>query len=366
MIEALPLLGIEEEYLVVDPRTRHAVPRAEDVLRAAEPVLGGDVTQEMTRLQVEVRTRPTADLDDLAGRLRAARRQVAEAAGSCGLAVVASGLPVLGSVVPPPISVGERYQRGDLVYRALNDEISICALHVHVDVPDPEHAVLVANHLRPWLPTLITLAANSPFFAGRDTGYASWRVMCWGRWPVSGAPPYFSSYLDYQQVVSALLESGALMDERTVFWDVRPSPRLPTVEIRVADVPLAPCDSTTIIGLVRGLVVTALTAVARGDPGPPIAGQLLRAAYWRAARDGLRGHGLDVRTGVLTPSAVLARRLFDHVRPALAEIGDLPMLSEGMADLLARGTGETRQRRAFARRASLSDVVDDLITATQS
>lgn len=154
------------------------------------------------------------------------------------------------------------------------------------------------------------------------------------------------------------------MDEGTVFWDTRPSPRLPTIEIRVADVSPDIDDSMTVVGLIRGLVVTALTAVARGDIGPPVPSEVLRAAYWRAARDGLAGHGLDIERAELVPAADLARRLLDHVRPALAEIGDLPRVSEGLDRLIGRGSGASRQRRVFARRASLADVVDDLIRTT--
>ncbi|MEV0232451.1 glutamate--cysteine ligase [Nonomuraea sp. NPDC050786] len=358
----VPLIGIEEEYLVVDPRTRHVAPRAAEVLAAATDVL--DVVYEITRFQVEARTPPSADLCELGSQLRTVRKGVAAAARSCGLAVVASGIPVLGNVMSPPLTDDVRYLRGRVLYRALQDEICICALHVHVDVPDQEQAVFVGNHLRPWLPTLIALAANSPFFAGRDTGYASWRVISWGRWPVSGAPPYFPSFGDYELALRALTESGALLDPKTVYWDARPSPRLPTVEIRVADVPLDVSDSLTLIGLVRALVVTALAAVRRGDRGLPVPSEVLRAAYWRAARDGLTGDSMDVRQGTLVPAPVMARRLLAHVRPALAEAGDLAFVQDGLDRLLAKGSGAMRQRRVHARGNDLADVVDDLIEAT--
>ncbi|GGP11553.1 glutamate--cysteine ligase [Nonomuraea glycinis] len=358
----VPLIGVEEEYLIVDPRTRHVAPRAAEVLAAATDVL--DVAHEITRFQVEARTAPSADLAELGTQLRAARKEVAAAARSCGLAVVASGIPVLGNVIPPPLSDDIRYEQGRVLYRALQDEISICALHVHVDVPDEEAAVYVGNHLRPWLPTLIALAANSPFFVGRDTGYASWRVISWGRWPVSGAPPYFPTFADYELALRALAESGALMDPKTVFWDTRPSPKLPTVEVRVADVPLDVNDSLTIVGLVRGLIVTALADVARGDRGLPFPSEVLRAAYWRAARDGLTGDSLDVRHGALVPAPVLAHRLLAHVRPALEQSGDLTFVEEGLDRLLRQGSGAARQRRVLAGSGHLAAVVDDLIEAT--
>ncbi|MGN9838063.1 carboxylate-amine ligase [Nonomuraea sp. H19] len=358
----VPLIGIEEEYLVVDPRTRHVAPRAADVLAAVTDVL--DVVHEITRFQVEARTPPSADLCELGSQLRTVRKEVARAARSCGLAVVASGIPVLGDVASPPLTDETRYLRGRIRYRALQDEITICALHVHVDVPDPEYAVYVGNHLRPWLPMLIALAANSPFFAGRDTGYASWRVISWGRWPVSGAPPYFSSFEDYELALRALAESGALLDPKTVYWDTRPSPSLPTVEVRAADVPLDVIDSLTLIGLVRGLVVTALAAIGRGDKGLPVPSEVVRAAYWRAARDGLLGDSLDMRNGALVPAPVLAGRLLEHVRPALAEAGDLAFVEEGLDRLLRNGSGAMRQRRVHAKGNDLADVVDDLIEAT--
>ncbi|MFI6812191.1 glutamate--cysteine ligase [Nonomuraea sp. NPDC050328] len=357
-----PLIGIEEEYLVVDPATRHVTPRAAEVLAATSRTL--DLTHEITKFQIEARTPPTTALISIGHHLRAARKEIARAARECGLAVVASGIPVLGEVAPAPLTEGARYDNARAVYRALHDEISICALHVHIDVPSPEHAVYVGNHLRPWLPTLLALAANSPYFAGRDTGYASWRAISWSRWPVAGAPPYFASYADYQAALTAMARSGALMDPKTVFWDCRPSPALPTVEIRVADVPLDVNDSLVLIGLIRALVVTALDAVARGDLGPPIPAELVRAAYWRAARDGTSGSGLDLLQGDLLPAAALAHRLFDHVRHALDAAGDLEFVEEGLDLLILRGSGATRQRRAHSWGNGLTGVVDDLIEAT--
>ncbi|MFI6294284.1 glutamate--cysteine ligase [Nonomuraea sp. NPDC050790] len=359
-----PLIGIEEEYLIVDPHTRHVAPRAADVLAAATNVMGEDITQEISRFQIEARTAPSGDLSELGARLRAARTEVAKAAQECGLALVASAMPVLGQPGPIPLSDDPRYENGQVRYRALQDELCICALHVHVDVPDEELAVYVGNHLRPWLPTLIALAANSPFFVGRDTGYASWRVISWSRWPVSGAPPYFASFEDYERAVGTLSDSGALMDAKTLYWDARPSSTLPTVEVRVADVPLDINDSLTIIGLIRGLVVTALGDVARGDRGLPIGTEVMRAAYWRAARDGLDGDCFDLRAGELAPAPVMARRLLGHVRQAVGDAGDLPFVEEGLDRLIRRGSGAIRQRSVHRRDHDLADVVDDLIVAT--
>ena len=163
---ACPLLGVEEEYLVVDPVTRAAVPEAPAVVARAAATLGERVCAEITQFQVEAKTPPCTRASDLAGQLRRMRAVVAAAARATGLAVVASGTPVFGDVVPPPITDDPRYGTGIATYRALHDEQSICAGHVHVHLPDRERAVLVSNHLRPWLPVLIAMTANSPLWSG--------------------------------------------------------------------------------------------------------------------------------------------------------------------------------------------------------
>ncbi len=358
---ACPLLGVEEEYLVVDPVTRAAVPQAPAVVERAAATLGERVCTEITKFQVEAKTPPCAQASDLTEYIRRMRSVVAAAARAAGLAVVASGTPVLGDVVPPPITDHPRYGAGIATYRALHDEQSICAGHVHVHLPDRERAVLVSNHLRPWLPVLIAMMANSPLWAGRDTGYASWRTLCWGRWPVAGPPPFLASVAEFEKLVGALTRAGALVDAGTIFWDIRPSARLPTLEIRGSDVPATAAESVLLAVVVRALVAVSLAHVERGDPGPRLSGELLRAAYWRAARDGLDGHGIDPVTGDLVPAADLVGTLLRHVSAALAETGDLTLVTGGLARLAELGTGAARQRAAHARRGRPADVVDYLI-----
>ncbi|MDP9864461.1 MULTISPECIES: carboxylate-amine ligase [Streptosporangium] len=356
-----PLVGVEEEYLVVDPVTRAVAPRAAAVVERAAAELGEQVGTEITRFQVEAKTLPCAGISELEGQLRRMRAAVSAAARDGGLAVVASGTPVLGEVVPPPITDHPRYGVGIGTYRALHDEQSICAGHVHVHLPDRERAVLVSNHLRPWLPVLIALMANSPFWTGRDTGYASWRTLSWGKWPVAGPPPYFASLAEFEELIGTLTDTGVLVDPGTIFWDVRPSARLPTLEVRVSDVPATAEESALLAAVVRGLVVVSLERVERGDPGPPLSAELLRAAYWRAARDGLDGHGVDPLTGRLVPAAELCETLLRHIRPALERTGDLETVAGRLERLRAAGTGAARQRAAHDRRGRPADVVDHLI-----
>ncbi|MFF5054886.1 glutamate--cysteine ligase [Micromonospora sp. NPDC000663] len=359
-----PLLGVEEEFLVVDADRGEVVPQAATVVDGARPALGDRVGGEITKLQVETRTDPCLSVDDLSAQLADGRAAVQRAARSAGLRVIASGSPVLGCAVPPPITEGPRQDRGTATFRGLHDEVAICAVHVHVQEPDRDRAVLIGNHLREHLPVFVALTANSPYWSERDTGYASWRTVTWGRWPVAGPPPFLRSAREYDDHVDMLLDAGALVDHGTIFWDLRLSRTHPTIEVRVADVPLTSVESAALAALVRALVVVAGEAVDRGDEGPELSAELMRLAYWRAARDGMGGHGVDVGTGRLLPAAVLADRLVERAGPALDEAGDRERVEAWRKGLTADGDGATRQRAAAARRGRLTDVVDDIAAGT--
>ncbi|MFV2018969.1 carboxylate-amine ligase [Micromonospora sp. LOL_023] len=354
-----PRFGVEEEFLVVDALTRTPVPRAAEVVRAASALLGDRVAGEITPLQLETRTAPCADVDELLAQLTEARKVIGGCARAAGLLVIPSGSAPVAGPVPPPVTVGPRQSRGTETFRGLHDELIVCALHVHVEMPDRDHAVRVASQLRPYLPVLLTLTANSPFWDNRDSGYASWRTMTWPRWPVAGPPPRFDSAAHYDEVVESLLAAGALVDRGTIFWDVRPSADKPTVEVRVADMAGTAEESAMYAAVVRALVTHLSAAVARSGPAVDIPGELMRVAYWRAARDGLDGAGVDLFTGRLRPADELVADLLATIDPVLRAQQARPLVTDGLARLLADGTGARRQRLAAAR-GGLPAVVDYL------
>ncbi|MEU9840367.1 glutamate--cysteine ligase [Actinomadura sp. NPDC048032] len=357
--------GIEEEYFVVDPVSRKLVPRAAAVVRRAGAALGERASTELVAYLAEAKTSPCDDLDKLGEQIRSMRAVMAAAAAAEGVRLAATGTPVLGELVPAPITRGARYAESLAFYRGLDDEQSICSCHVHVEMPDRERAVQVSNHLRPWLPTLLALAANSPYWAGRDTGHACWRALAWARWPVAGPPPYFASAGHYDDLVGALLECGALMDSGTIFWDVRPSARLPTIEVRLADVAPTAGEAAVFAALVRALVQVSSDLVDAGERAPDPPPETLRAAYWLAARHGPAGRGLDVRTGRPATFGEQAGHLLAHVRPALRGAGDLDAVARGVRRLVAGGTGAELQRGAHRRRGRLTDVVDAVMLPGQ-
>lgn len=357
-------VGVEEEFLLVDPRTRAVHPGAEPVVATAARQLGDRVGTEITRFQVETRTDPHSDLGELAEQIRATRWATADAAARHGLRVMSSGTPVFGDLVPPPITQGARYAHSAAAFRALDDDQSACACHVHIGLDDPALALAVSNHLRPWLPTLVAITANSPFWDGRDSGYASWRTMIWARWPVAGPPPIFHSHAHFEDLVGHLHATGAIMDRGGLYWDIRPSNHVPTVEIRVGDAATTAAETVFLAAVVRALVDTAITAITAGEPFPRPGQDLLRIAYWRAARDGLTGSAVDIRTGAVVPALDTAHALLTHIGPALRRTQDLDRTHQVWHWIRARGGGADRQRRAHHRRHRLTDVVDALVVAT--
>ncbi|MEU9874537.1 glutamate--cysteine ligase [Actinomadura sp. NPDC048021] len=361
-------LGVEEEFLLVDPGSGECVGHAEDVLERAGPhrwrASGGSFHTELLGSQVEAVTGVCHDLAGLRAQLRYGRARLAEAARERGALLVAAGTPVLGGR-PPPAARGERFAAIVSAYGDVVEDYQACGCHVHVGVPDREAAVAVVNHLRPWLPVLVALAANSPFDRGRPTRYAARRMMEMARFPGAGVPPWSASAADYDARVAALVESGALVDGAMTFWLARPSPRWPTVEVRAGDAAATADEAVLQAALVRGLVAAALADLAAGREAPRVDGQVCAAALWNAARHGLDGAMVDP----VSHRAVPVRRLLDglvaRAAPALEEAGDLDAVSRLVEGVRRAGTGADRQRRA-ARRGGPRAVVDMLVRQTES
>ncbi|WP_245778206.1 carboxylate-amine ligase [Lentzea xinjiangensis] len=351
---------MEEEFVLVEASTGHLANRAEDVLAGAGRYQI-DLQEEIAQYQVESASGICTDMGRLRDELAAARRALIERAARHDARLAATGTPVLGLTMPTPLTNSPRYHRMAQEMGALTNDLAICGCHVHIGLPDDESKIFVSNHLRPWLPTLLALGANSPYWLYGDTGYASWRYLVWNRWPTSGVPPHFDSAAEYRTARDEIVASGAAIDAGMLYWDVRLSARHPTLELRVSDVAPTVEEAVLMAALVRAIAATALSS---GAPPVKLPPHLLKVAMWRAARDGLEGFGIDPVTGAPTPASTIAASLLRWVRPALEFAGDYGMVSDGIDRLLLDGTGAARQRRAFARRGRLDDVVGFLVAQT--
>ncbi len=358
----IPTLGVEEEFLLVDPSSGAPVARNREVAEHAA-ANGVDLQLELTSCQVETATEVVRTTDALRDQLFHLRRTAAAAAERAGARLLAVGLP---PTLPRefPITDKPRYLDIGERFGMIAHEQGICGCHVHVAMPDRDAAVAVANRLRPWLPTLLALTANSAIYRNADTGHSSWRSVLWARWPSAGPPPHFDSAEEFDAAVRMLCDTDVIRDDGMVYWDVRPSADFPTVEVRVADVPATVVETVLFAALVRGAVMTALADEARGEPMPSPAPWSLKAAYWKAARDGLDGTGVDLDDQTAVPIMSMLERLIERVRPALEAAGDHRFVTDGLAAVAERGNGAMRQRLAWRRRRDVADVLAEAAAAT--
>ncbi|WP_232374821.1 glutamate--cysteine ligase [Mycolicibacterium mengxianglii] len=343
-----PTIGVEEEFLLADPDTGAPVAKNADVARhAAEQ--GVDLQMELTSCQVETATGVLHSRDEVLDEVTRLRRTTAAAAEKAGARLLAVALP---PTVPHefPITDKPRYNRIADEFGMIAHEQGISGCHVHVEVPDRDAAVRVCTRLRPWLPLLLALSANSAIYRNTDTGYASWRSILWARWPSAGPPPHLGSAAEYDATVGELQAAGAILDDGMVYWDARPSAKFPTVEVRVADVPATAAETVLLATLIRGAVMTALQ---RPELDSPVAEHVLRAAYWRCARDGLEGR--------MPP---LLNAFVDELRPALEAAGDYEYAAAELQRVLEDGNGAMRKRRAWRRRGDIGDVLAEAADAT--
>ena len=231
-----------------------------------------------------------------------------------------------------------------------------CGCHVHVGVADDDEGVAVLDRIRIWLPVLLALSANSPYWQGRDSGYASFRSQAWTRFPSAGPTEVFGSPAAYHRRTAALVGSGVLLDLGMIYFDARLSHKYPTVELRVADVCLYAADAVLLAALARALVETAAREAADRQPAPDVPTDLLRMASWRAGRSGLDGDLVDPYDCRPRPAADVVANLLGHVRPALRDAGDEELVTDGVQRVTKRGTGATTQRRLAEQTSDLSQL----------
>jgi carboxylate-amine ligase len=369
---------VEEELLLVEPRTGRPRALAGTVLHAArqadsvpgaEPGTGAPAADaakalesELQLQQLETNTRPCRALDELGREIRRCRALAAAAAGRAGVQVAALGT----SPVPaePQVTNSSRYQKMAAAFGLTAYEQLTCGCHVHVEIASAEEGIAALDRIGPWLAVLLALSANSPFWQGRDSAYASFRYQAWGRWPSSGPTAVFGSVQAYRDTVRQMVRTGTVLDSGMIYFDARLSERYPTVEIRIADVCLRADDTVLIAALARALVETAAQAWRQDRPVRQVRAELLRLAAWRASRSGLDDVLLNPVTGLPEEPAAVVRLLMEHVSDALASAGDTETVTGLLAAVLGRGNGAAFQRSAYRRSSCLSEVVSSAAAAT--
>jgi YbdK family carboxylate-amine ligase len=349
-------LGVEEEYHLVNPATGELVSRVEPFVET-ECVQG-----ELQTSQIEIKTGVCHTLGQLRAELVHARRAAMNVGALSGATILAAGTHPFASWRDLQRVRVPRYDTMADRFGALADRQDICGLHVHVSVPDLPTALAVMNRARCYVPVLAALTASSPFYDGADSGFASFRTMLWSMWPTSGVPPRFPSVAAYERLVADLIGAGLIDDATTLYWDIRPSSRYPTLEFRAADVCTDVDDAVLYAALVRSLVRTLARRLDREVHEPSDA--TVAAARWRAARHGIGGELCDPRSGAVLPAALVIRRVMAELEPDLREHDEFVEVDELVTGILDRGTSADQQRAHVAAGRDLRQLVRSLATTT--
>jgi carboxylate-amine ligase len=360
-------LGVEEEYQLLDPETWDLVQHIDSVLAA---VADGDhqdqIHAELMQSVLEVTTPVCRTPADIQRSLAQLRGYVAEIARSEGCRVGSAGTHPFSLFERQRITARDRYRQlvDQLQYVARRE--LIFGMHMHVAVDDPEKAIQVMNGLLLHLPQMLALSASSPFWRGEPTGLSSSRQMVFAAFPRSGPPPRFKDYADYAEVVGQLERTGCIADYTHIWWDIRPHPRLGTIEMRVCDAVTRLEDVVAITAFFQALVKLYCEQFDAGREIPSWHRMLTTENKWLAARYGLEAPIMDLATGRRNRVSVaqLTRRTLRDLEPHARELGSEREL-EGVREILARGNGADRQLRVWNANRDIVEVVREISLATE-
>ena len=361
-------LGVEEEYMLLDSTSFDLVQHIDTFLAAAAGhEFESRMKAELMQSVLEIATPVCKNADEVDRELRGLREFVTRVASEKSLRVGSAGTHPFSLFEAQRITARDRY-------RALVDQLQYVArrelifgLHIHVAVDDPEKAIQVVNGLLAELPLLLALSASSPFWRGEPTGLSSSRQMVFAAFPRSGPPPRFRDYEDYAAVVGQLEKTGCIADYTHIWWDIRPHPKLGTVEIRICDAVTRVEHAVALAAYCQALVKLYCERFERGEEVASYHRILTTENKWLAARYGLEAPLRDLATGRRNrvPVAQLVRRRLEELAPHARDLGSEDAL-DGIRDILGNGNGADRQLRVYNANRDIVEVVREIASATEA
>ncbi|WP_114857552.1 carboxylate-amine ligase [Azospirillum brasilense] len=365
-------LGLEEEYLLVDRSSRDIARNPPDeMLAACQEQAPGQIHPEFLRCQIEVGTPVCSTLAEARAELARLRATVAGVARAHNLAPIAASTHPFAAWEPQKHTNRDRYNMLARDLGAPARRLMICGMHVHVGIEDDDLRIDLMNQVRYFLPHLLALSTSSPFWRGQDMQRKSYRLAVWNELPRTGMPDSFQSFGEYQQQVNVLVNAGIIEDASKLWWDIRPSQRFPTLEMRITDVCTRLDDAVTVAALFRCLLRMLWRLRLRNVTWRPYKNLLIGENRWRAQRYGLDEGLVDFGRGTIVPYADLMEELIELTRED-AERFDCVAEVANARDIIRRGTSAHRQvaiyREALEQGATgweaLAQVVDWLTEET--
>ena len=350
-------LGIEEEYMVIDPETRELKSHEQKIVQEGEKVIKDKVKAEMHQAVVEVGTDICNNIDEAYMDVVALRQTISQIAGDLGFWVGASGTHPFSHWEKQLITDHIRYS--DIIKELQEAARSnlIFGLHVHVGMESREMAIHIANTARYFLPHVYALSTNSPFWEGRQTGYKSFRTKVFDKFPRTGIPDYFDSIETYDNYIKLLIKTNCIDNAKKIWWDLRVHPFFDTVEFRICDVPMTAQETITIAALFQGICAKIYKLRSQNLNFMIYPRALINENKWRAGRYGIEGSMIDFGKETEVNTRVLIYELLDFIDDVTGPLGIKHAVNH-VHQMLDKGTGADRQLEVFNQRNNLVDVVD--------
>lgn len=365
-------VGIEEEYLIVDRETRDLVERPPaQMWNALGDVLGSQVTQELLKAQVEVGTKVCKNIAEAREDLARLRRDLSKVVNEYEAAIIAASTHPFANWQHQETTEDPRYMRLAADYQHVARQLVICGMHVHVGIEDPHVRLDLMNQVRYMLPHLLALSASSPFWDGVNTGLLAYRLVIFQNLPRTGIAPEFVSWGEYERYIEILVEAGLVEDASKIWWDIRPSSKYPTLEMRVSDVCTRLDDAMTIAALYQCLLSFLYRLKRNNQKWRIYAPSIIEENMWRAQRYGTDGTLVDFGKRQLVPMSDLIEEIIEVIAQDAIEL-DVRDQVRHARTIVEEGTSAHRQiatyEKALASGASdheaLQAVVDELIVDT--
>lgn len=372
-MNTLPLtIGIEEEYLLVDPETRQvAVSPPEALLKDCQAELGPQVTAEFLRSQIEVGTPVCASIKEADAALQHLRHSVAKHASNHGLALMAASTHPFSKWQEQLHTPKKRYRELARDMQGTVRRMLICGMHVHVAIDDPEIRIDVLNQVSYFLPHLLALSTSSPFWQGQNMGLKCFRLTVFDGMPRTGLPDMFGSASDYERLLERMVDCDVIEDATKLWWDVRPSARFPTLEMRVTDICTRYRDAIAIAALYQCLIRMLIRLRLRNQRWRLYPRTLVQENRWLAQRYGTDGELIDLGRSIRLPLADLIEEILELVAEDAEALDCVEEIQDALT-IAREGTSADRQLGCFSKAKAdgatdteaLSRVVDQLVAET--
>ncbi len=353
-------LGIEEEYQIVDPKTRELASASEVLVGKGQHLLQDQVKPEFMQSQIEVGTNVCQNIGEARSEVVRLRRAIHGLCEENGLAMVAASTHPISTWSDQQVTPADRYSKLEDDLRDVARRLLIFGMHIHVGIEDPELRIDVINQATYFLPHLLALSTSSPFFGGRDTGMKSYRSVIFENMPRSGIPPKFRAWSHYEEFIDTLVKTGSIDEPTKIWWDIRPHPKFPTIEFRIFDVCTKVDEVICLAALIQALVAKLIILRESNQRWRAYHHHLISENKWRALRYGLDGKLIDFGKKQEIPTRFLALEILELVDDVVDELGTRNEVNY-LHTILEQGSSADRQLRTFRETGDLKNVVDRLM-----